>query len=186
MDGWIVIPRWDEFQHYKDRQPVWIKVYLELADNEDWVKLTLAERGLLVSLWVEFGSARGQLPLSAVPARVRQKVLSRTIESLADAGFIDIVASKPLALSRARAQTRAREEVREEKKKPARTRARKAETPQPDTRSNVQPADPVKAIEAMIRNGVIHDEIDLEAEIAGYHLNGDLAARLMQMLGSMP
>ena len=34
----------------------------------------------------------------------------------------------------------------------------------------------------MIRNGVIHDRIELDAEIAGYRLNGTLADELREML----
>ena len=41
-DGWIVIPNWDKFQHYKDRDPVWIKLYLELNSRDDWRRLTFA------------------------------------------------------------------------------------------------------------------------------------------------
>jgi len=34
----------------------------------------------------------------------------------------------------------------------------------------------------MIRNGVITDQVDLAAEIAGYHLDADLAEKLRGML----
>ena len=28
---------WDKFQHYKDRDPVWIKLHPELLDNDDYL-----------------------------------------------------------------------------------------------------------------------------------------------------
>jgi hypothetical protein len=49
-------------------------------------------------------------------------------------------------------------------------------------RSNVTPADPAKAVEAMIRNRVITDPVDLAAEIAGYHLDPATATRLRGLL----
>ena len=55
-DGWIVIPNWDKFQHYKNRGPVWIKLYTELRDRDEWRHLTLAARGLLASIWIEYAA----------------------------------------------------------------------------------------------------------------------------------
>jgi len=179
-DGWIVVRNWDKFQHYKNREPLWIKVYLELANDEDWCRLSLAARGLLVSLWVEYGASRGILPLGSIAPRIRQKVLKKTIDSLVQAGFIALSASKPLALARSREV-----EVEVEKKK---THAHTREQANPKTadnssgRSNVTPADPAKAVEAMIRNRVITDPVDLAAEIAACHLDQATASRLRGLL----
>jgi hypothetical protein len=100
------------------------------------------------------------------------------IESLNHAGFIRLVASKPLALTRSR-----EEEVREEKKEPV------AHAPKPKAvdnfqpqRANVLPKDPAQAIRSMIANGVITDFVDLEAEITGARLNGDIADKLRGLL----
>ena len=111
MSEWIVIPNWDKFQHYKDREPVWIKLYLELRSADEWRHLTLTERGLLVSIWMEFGAARGVLRASDLPSRVAQKSLRRSLNSLKEAGFIELVASKPLALARSREAYRSKEET---------------------------------------------------------------------------
>jgi hypothetical protein len=56
-------------------------------------------RGLLVTIWLEYARSRGQLPLKALQLCTRYTRLSH-IESLSDAGFIAIVASRPLALAR--------------------------------------------------------------------------------------
>ena len=37
MTQWIEIVNWDKFQHYKDRRPVWIKLHLDLLDNDDYL-----------------------------------------------------------------------------------------------------------------------------------------------------
>ena len=172
MDGWIIVRNWDRFQHYGDRRPVWIKVYLELADSEEWAALSLAQRGLLVSIWVEFCSSRGHLPVRSLSKRVRQKTSERTIKSLVDAGFIDISASEPLAL--------------EEKTLKEQTRSVASKRDPEPTPSAPVASLPVtgseQVVERLIRNGVISDLVDLNAELAGYRINGNAADRLRQLL----
>jgi hypothetical protein len=97
---WIVIPNWDKFQHYKDRTPPWIKLYTELNSSDAWLSLTDAERGLLVTIWVEYARSRGDLKASRVPAARAQKNRRRGFERLNDAGFIQLSASRPLAPKR--------------------------------------------------------------------------------------
>ena len=47
----IRIRNWKQFQHFKDRKPLWIKLYRDLLDNVDWHELpgddakALVERG---------------------------------------------------------------------------------------------------------------------------------------------
>lgn len=102
MSEWIVIPNWDGptgFQHYKDRNPKWIKNYTELMSDEDYLALTLAERGVLHGLWLEYASSRRALPrnTSSLTRRLGQKVTNKQLERLNHAGFIGFSASRPLA-----------------------------------------------------------------------------------------
>ena len=98
-DGWIVIPNWRRFQHYKDRNPKWIKVYTELMSDPAFLELTFAQRGLLISLWLEYANSRRTIRIRhgyishALGGRVRYSQL----EALSHAGFIEVSASKPLA-----------------------------------------------------------------------------------------
>jgi hypothetical protein len=92
-DLYIVIPNWGKFQHYKDRRPVWIKLYTELNSRDDWLELTDAERGLLVLIWIEYARAGGRLRVSRLPSSGRQKGRKRGLERLNDAGFIELLAS---------------------------------------------------------------------------------------------
>lgn len=103
MSRWIVIPNWDGpegFQHYKDRTPRWIKNYTELLHDDGYLQLTLVQRGVLHGLWMEYASARRQIPDSTltVSRRLGQRVTRATLDSLNHAGFIVYSASKPLAL----------------------------------------------------------------------------------------
>jgi len=99
MDGWIVIPNWRRFQHYKNRQPKWIKVYTELMSDPAFRALTLAQRGLLISLWLEYANSRASVTIKPgyVTQIAGQRVRKGQLEALIDAGFIEVSASRPLA-----------------------------------------------------------------------------------------
>ena len=119
---WIVPHNWDKFQRYKDRDPAWIKLYLELERRDDWAQLTLAQRGLLVSIWIQYALRNGQLRASALPSLILQKVPRKSLEILVDAGFIRLCDQKPRQIvtdSRQKVTpSRAREETEEEKETP--------------------------------------------------------------------
>ena len=61
------ISNWDKWQTFrKDRgAPPWIKVYRNLLSNEQWVELTDAEKGQLVSIWMLAADKDGTIPDSA-------------------------------------------------------------------------------------------------------------------------
>lgn len=96
---WIEIVGWDTFQHYKDRQPVWIKLYPKLLDNEDYLQLPVGARLLLIELWMLYAQTGAQVRLDtrSLHGRLRHRTTSEQIEALRDAGFIRVRASKPLA-----------------------------------------------------------------------------------------
>jgi hypothetical protein len=121
-DGWIVIPGWDKFQHYADRRPVWIRLYTELRDRDEWRALTLAEQGLLVNIWIEYASSDGLLAFRRFPSRIPQKISRRSLDSLRDAGFIEVSASKPLAIRYPRDRDRTPKSPNGEPQKTSRTR----------------------------------------------------------------
>lgn len=112
-DRWIVIPKWDRFQHYKDRQPPWIKNYTELMSDDAYRSLPLGTRGILHGIWMEY--ARGRRLLRgdslSVSRALGQRVLTAQLDSLAQAGFIQLVASKPDA-----SDTRVGEEEEKERR----------------------------------------------------------------------
>lgn len=109
-DGWIVVPNWERFQHYKDRTPPWIKLYLELLHKPEFLDLTFAARGVLMTVWLLYTASDGVLDVSQVRAQCTSKARARHfqghLEALSDAGFIQFSASRPLA----QRQRRGREE----------------------------------------------------------------------------
>lgn len=48
---YISIPNWNKFQHYKNRNPIWIKCYLnELEHGEEFLSLSDSDKWLFWSL----------------------------------------------------------------------------------------------------------------------------------------
>src|SRR5215475_8415475 len=127
-DQWIVVPNWDKLQHYKDRTPAWIKLYVDINSDDDWTHLNYTERGLLVTIWAEYGRARGVLRAQDLHSIARLPTRHRHLERLIQAGLIQLSSSKPLALAHAR--TRSQEERREEERTTA-SSLLSAETPPP-------------------------------------------------------
>lgn len=102
-ERWIIIPRWhaaDGFQHYKDRDPTWIKNYRWLLADDDYLSLTAGQRAILHGLWLVYASSDGQVKFepSSLTRRLSLRVRWSHLEALNHAGFIQVVASKPLSL----------------------------------------------------------------------------------------
>lgn len=177
-EQWIVIPNWDAsidadgvrhdgFQHYRDRDPIWIKVYTRLHSSDEYLALSFHLRGVLVGLWVEYATANRQLSDSTLTLtrRLGQRVSRRDLVSLSDAGYLTFSASKPLAR---RYQDASPEKEKEKEQKGARTRKGKAGA--------------LIVIDTMIRNGAITDPVHLEAELRAHHIEGQDADQLRQRI----
>ena len=49
----LIVPQgWREFQHYKDRNPPWIRLHRKLLDNKEFHRLPVASRALAPMLWL--------------------------------------------------------------------------------------------------------------------------------------
>ncbi len=121
VSGWIVIPRWEEFQHYRDRDPKWIKVYTRLLADPDYLALTVRSRAVLHGLWMLYAASDGHVDGTS-PSRLGHllgipAVRARDLERLNHAGFLTFSASKPVALRYQRASPEEETEREEEKKK---------------------------------------------------------------------
>ena len=132
---WVVIPNWSKYNHRADRSLPWLKLYVELEGRDDWRQLSLAARGLLVCIWIEYRRSKGQLRSSDIAGRIAQKVPRRTLNSLRDAGFVEFVDTQPAQivdthLSRARSRE---VDVNEEPPKPPAERGAKSKSRKPKT-----------------------------------------------------
>lgn len=48
----IRIPKWSDFQQYRDRKPPWIKLHRQLLDNRQWALLSGEAAKMLVEIWL--------------------------------------------------------------------------------------------------------------------------------------
>lgn len=56
------IPKWRDFQHYKDRSPPWIKLHFDLLTSETWLALDDASRVLAVACMLIASRNEGRIP----------------------------------------------------------------------------------------------------------------------------
>jgi hypothetical protein len=102
----LITPKnWRDFQHYKDRQPPWIRLHRGLLDNFDFQCLPVASRALAPMLWLlASDSVDGEIDATpeklAFRLRMPLEEVEPAIKPLIDKGFFTVkvaVASKPLA-----------------------------------------------------------------------------------------
>jgi len=92
------VTNWDQYQHYKDRDPTWIKLYARLLD--DYAFATLPDNGKwhLIGIFLLASKQGNRIP--GDPRWVRKKIAARTrvdLDALLAAGFIEEDASTVLA-----------------------------------------------------------------------------------------
>jgi hypothetical protein len=124
-DRWILIPNWDKFQHYKQRDPPWIKLYRELLRKREWRDLSWADRGLLTTVWLMYADQRGELRVPDVinatavdeeliltrsTKKAHHMRITRGLDRLNHAGFLVVVASRPSVSVSEELHARAREQ----------------------------------------------------------------------------
>jgi hypothetical protein len=56
------VRNWEKFQHYKDRNPPWIKLHTELLDNYEFSRLQDASKLLALCIWMLAARSDNQIP----------------------------------------------------------------------------------------------------------------------------
>jgi hypothetical protein len=111
----LIIPdNWTELQHYKDRNPPWIKLHKKLLDNFDFQSLPVASRALAPMLWL-LASEHDTGVIDATPERIAFRLrmsessVKDALKPLIDKGFFSVVAGDSSVLAKggrdARAET---------------------------------------------------------------------------------
>lgn len=121
-----LVPRkWEQFQHYKDRSPPWIKLHKDLLNDRVFLRLPDASRALAPCLWLlaseqQGGEFDGSPEEIAFRVRQSEEWVRDALNPLIEAGFFLVCkqrASKPKASSQqpATPETEERREETEEK-----------------------------------------------------------------------
>lgn len=89
------VKNWQEFQHFKNRTPPWIKLYRYLLDDPEWHNLSDKAAKTLVMIWLvasEDKKQNGNLPcLKKLSFRLRMKedVLDKQLQELSHFLILD-------------------------------------------------------------------------------------------------
>jgi hypothetical protein len=92
---YLRVRNWDKFQHYKDRDPSWIKLYLAVLDDHMVDNLGDAKFGQLVKLWLYAARRGNSIPFDNASVGKRIGARGLRLEFFIDAGFLEIVRGKP-------------------------------------------------------------------------------------------
>jgi hypothetical protein len=66
MTEFIRVVKWAEFQHYKDRDPIWIKLHRSLLDNYEYGLLPDSAKAHVIGLWLLAARHDNRIPADAV------------------------------------------------------------------------------------------------------------------------
>ena len=89
--------KWQDFQHYKDRCPPWIKLHRDLLNNKNFIRLPTASKALAPLFWLlasESKSEQGVFDASDDELEFRLRMPVKDIQagrkSLIDNGFFTV------------------------------------------------------------------------------------------------
>ncbi len=117
---YLRVKNWDRFQHYKNRRPLWIKLYVDLLDDYEFARLPDEAKWHLVGIYLiasrnERGIFQNDAKWVAVQLQTSTEV---DLKRLVQAGFLLPVASKSLAKRYQVASLEIEREIEKEKDPP--------------------------------------------------------------------
>lgn len=92
MARYYRIKNWDQYQHYKDRSPPWIKLHRNLLQSETWVMLDDPGRVLAIASMMLAADTENKIPANAsYIRRVAYLDYDPDFSPLIELGFLEIV-----------------------------------------------------------------------------------------------
>ena len=92
---YIQVKNWENFQHYKDRTPPWIKLYNHLLDDFEFSCLPDASKAHLLSIWLLASRTENKIPHN--PKWISNKISATedvNLDILIEFGFLEKISSK--------------------------------------------------------------------------------------------
>lgn len=87
--GYLYVKNWQKFQHYKDRNPPWIKLHRLLLDDYEFASLPDKSKAHLILIWIFASSNEGRVPSDAgFLARKLATTDTIMLEELISRGFL--------------------------------------------------------------------------------------------------
>ena len=88
---YLKVKNWKEYQHYKDRNPPWIKLHRKILNDRNFMQLPTASRGLLLCLWVLAAEEDGYILYDEEELRFRLRLPElqlSDLDFLVECGFL--------------------------------------------------------------------------------------------------
>jgi len=111
------VKQWRLFQHYRDRNPPWIKLHFSLLSSMDWVTLDDASRVLAIACMLIASRNDGVVP--GDPAYIKRVAYLNKLPNfkpLIDCGFLEPASDCKQMLADARPETETETETETEKR----------------------------------------------------------------------
>ena len=92
MGDYIRVVNWEEFQHYKDRSPPWIKLHNQLLENFEFECLPDASKAHLLCIWML--ASRTDNKMRADTRWLQRKICANeavNIDILIESGFVEVI-----------------------------------------------------------------------------------------------
>jgi hypothetical protein len=131
---------WSEYQHYKDRNPPWIKLHRDLLNDRDFMCLPIASKAIAPLLWLLASEAKnGEFNADVVELAFRLRMTTKEVNDglkplISKGFFVDasgvLANCKQLAIPETETETEREGEGEAKEKKPK--KVEKQETQIPD------------------------------------------------------
>ena len=112
-----IVKNWRQFQHYRDRNPPWIKLHFSMLSSSDWVMLSDSNRVLAIACMLIASRNEGEIDGTEKGLMYMQRVayLSKKpdLKPLIDCGFLEPASGCEQMLADARPETEKRREETE-------------------------------------------------------------------------
>lgn len=117
----LLVKSWGEFQHYKERNPPWIKLHKRLLDNYEYHRLPDASKALAPMLWLlasESDDGSIEFDAGRIAFRLRTNVewLEAALKPLIDGEFLAFDGNAITALAPCKSETRLETEAETQEK----------------------------------------------------------------------
>jgi hypothetical protein len=98
---YLIVKNWGDFQHYKQRNPPWIKLYTRLTDDYEFSSLADASKLLAVYLWMFAAKHGNKIPCDREWLRrvLPLKWTDENLKSLIQHGFIECTGDASIMLA---------------------------------------------------------------------------------------
>jgi len=88
---YLQVKNWEEYQHYQNRNPPWIKLHTKLLNDRTFTLLSCSSRGLLMQLWILASENKGKVvnDLAELKFRLRdESIKEKDLNLLIEKGFL--------------------------------------------------------------------------------------------------